>query len=70
MRADAQETGEKEQAGTPRSQITVAIDILRRTPSYRDEYDVFVGGMVYGNVATCPSFDDGLRAIETLLALW
>jgi predicted nucleotidyltransferase component of viral defense system len=70
MRADAQEMSERDQTGTPRSQITAAIDILRSTPSYRDEYDVFVGGMVYGSITSCPSFEDGLRAIETLLALW
>jgi predicted nucleotidyltransferase component of viral defense system len=70
MRADAEETHKDEQSINPCAQIRTALKILQTTSTYRDEYEIFVGGMVYDNMDSCPSFDEGLTAIETLLKLW
>lgn len=70
MRADAEEVSKEEQDINPSDQIKRALEILKSTASYREEYDIFVGGMVYGSAASCPSFIEGLTALKSLIRLW
>ena len=67
MQADAKETG---QTVNIKEQIQVAIAILQTSTRYKEEYKVFVEGMVYGSRDWWPSFDQGIGAMEDLLRLW
>jgi hypothetical protein len=64
MQADAEETGK---IVNMKEQIQTALAILQTSPRYKEEYKVFVEGMVYGSRDTWPSFDQGIATIEELI---
>jgi predicted nucleotidyltransferase component of viral defense system len=70
MQTDAEETHQDLTEQDFIAQMQTAIAILKASPRYKEEYAVFVEGMVYENRASWPSFEEGVTAIESLIQLW